>query len=274
MVEVLHKFGLPLNISVKGPQIDQVNAIVHWLMLILFIGWGLFFIISLIKFRASKNAGADYTGVKSHISSLLEGAVAVVEILVLFGFAFPIWASRVNNVPNPSEAIHIRVIAQQFAWNIHYPGPDGKFGEVKINLVDEQENPIGLDRNSENASDDFFTINQLHIPVNKKIRVDLSSKDVIHNFKLPELRVSQDAIPGMTIPVHFQSTMTSDEFLETAIGTPREGMGLEIACAQLCGLGHYRMKGYLTIHDDEGYATWLEEQAEYLEELGDDDDDW
>ncbi len=274
MVEVLHKFGLPLNISVKGPQIDQVNAIVHWLMLILFIGWGLFFIISLIKFRASKNAGADYTGVKSHISSLLEGAVAVVEILVLFGFAFPIWASRVNNVPNPSEAIHIRVIAQQFAWNIHYPGPDGKFGEVKINLVDEQENPIGLDRNSENASDDFFTINQLHIPVNKKIRVDLSSKDVIHNFKLPELRVSQDAIPGMTIPVHFQSTMTSDEFLKTAIGTPREGMGLEIACAQLCGLGHYRMKGYLTIHDDKGYATWLEEQAEYLEELGDDDDDW
>ena len=274
MVEVLHKFGLPLNISVKGPQIDQVNAIVHWLMLILFIGWGLFFIISLIKFRASKNAGADYTGVKSHISSLLEGAVAVVEILVLFGFAFPIWASRVNNVPNPSEAIHIRVIAQQFAWNIHYPGPDGKFGEVKINLVDEQENPIGLDRNSENASDDFFTINQLHIPVNKKIRVDLSSKDVIHNFKLPELRVSQDAIPGMVIPVHFTATSTSEEFLETAVGTKREGKSLEIACAQLCGLGHYRMKGYLTIHDDKGYATWLEEQAEYLEELGDDDDDW
>ena len=160
MVDILHKFGLPLNISVKGPQIDQVNAIVHWLMLILFIGWGLFFIISLIKFRASRNTGADYTGVRSHISSLLEGAVAVVEILVLFGFAFPIWASRVNNVPNPSEAIHIRVIAQQFAWNIHYPGPDGKFGQVKINLVDEQENPLGLDRNSENASDDFFRINQ------------------------------------------------------------------------------------------------------------------
>ena len=84
MVDILHKFGLPLNISVKGPQIDQVNAIVHWLMLILFIGWGLFFIISLIKFRASRNTGADYTGVRSHISSLLEGAVAVVEILVLF----------------------------------------------------------------------------------------------------------------------------------------------------------------------------------------------
>ena len=115
--------------------------------------------------------------------------------------------------------------------------------------------------------------------MNKKIRVDLSSKDVIHNFKLPELRVSKDAIPGMSIPVHFQATMTSDEFLETAIGTPREGMGLEIACAQLCGLGHYRMKGYLTIHESEGYNAWLAEQAAYLEEeegddWGDDDGDW
>ena len=113
---------------------------------------------------------------------------------------------------------------------------------------------------------------------NKKIRIDLSSKDVIHNFKLPELRVSQDAIPGMTIPVHFEATMTSEEFLKTTIGTAREGMGLEISCAQLCGLGHYRMKGFVTIHDEEGYQSWLDEQAEYLEEeSGDDDwgdDDW
>ena len=109
-----------------------------------------------------------------------------------------------------------------------YPGPDGKFGETRIDLVDEQDNPIGLDRNSEFAEDDFTTINQLHIPVNTKIRIDLSSKDVIHNFKLPELRVSQDAIPGMNIPVHFEATMTSKEFLETAIGTKREGKGLTV----------------------------------------------
>ena len=96
--------------STQGPQIDQVNAITHWLMLILFTGWGIFFIVSLFKFRASKNNKADYNGVKSHISSLLEAGVAVVEILILFGFAFPIWASRVNNVPNPSEAVHLSLI--------------------------------------------------------------------------------------------------------------------------------------------------------------------
>lgn len=271
MLELLQYFGLPVGISSVSGRIDEIIVIVHYLMLVLFIGWGIFFIVSLVKFRASKNKKANYKGVESHYSSVMEAAVAVIEIVILFGFAFPIWAERVNDVPDPRDAEHIRVIAQQYAWNIHYPGADGKFGETRIDLVDEQDNPIGLDRSSEFGKDDFYTINQLHVPVDKKIRVDLSSKDVIHNFKLPELRVSQDAIPGMVIPVHFTATSTSEEFLETAVGTMREGKSLEIACAQLCGLGHYRMKGYLTIHEEDDYIAWLDEQAEYLEEEGDDD---
>ena len=274
MIDILHKLGLPINMSVQGAAIDEINAIIHWLMLVLFVGWGLFFIVSLVKFRASKNAKADYTGVKSHLSSLLEAVVAVVEIVILFGFAFPIWANRVIDVPPSAESVHLRVVAQQFAWNVHYPGPDGKFGNTRADLVDEQENPIGLDRSSDNASDDFYTVNQLHVPVDKKIRIDLTSLDVIHSFTLTELRVKQDAIPGMVIPLHFTSTMTSDEFLKTTIGTKREGKSLEITCAQLCGLGHYRMRGFFTVHDDEGYQAWLDEQAEYLEEESGDDDDW
>ena len=272
MIDILHNLGLPVNMSIQGARIDDVNAIIHWLMLILFVGWGTFFIVTLVKFRASKNAKASYTGVKSHLSSLLEAAVAVIEVVILFGFAFPIWANRVTDVPASNESIHLRVVAQQFAWNIHYPGPDGKFGQTRADLVDEQENPIGLDRASDNASDDFITINQLHVPVNNKIRIDLTSKDVIHSFALPELRVKQDAIPGMSIPLHFTATMTSEEFLKTTVGTSREGKGLEIACAQLCGLGHYRMKGFMTVHDDDGYQAWLVEQAEYLEEESGEDD--
>jgi len=274
LIDILHKLGLPINMSVQGAAIDQINAIVHWLMLVLFVGWGLFFIVSLVKFRASKNAKADYTGVKSHLSSLLEAVVAVIEIVILFGFGFPIWAARVTDVPSTYESVHLRVVAQQFAWNFHYPGPDGRFGKTQADLVDEQENPIGLDRSSDNASDDFYTVNQLHVPVNKKIRIDLTSLDVIHSFGLPELRVKQDIIPGMVIPVHFTATMTSDEFLKTTIGTKREGKSLEVACAQLCGLGHYRMRAFFTVHDDDGYQSWLDEQAEYLEEESDDDDDW
>tara|TARA_S200000501_G_C20779244_1_gene724226 strand:+ start:439 stop:1278 length:840 start_codon:yes stop_codon:yes gene_type:complete len=274
MIDILRDFGLPVGISSVSGRIDEIIVIVHYLMLILFIGWGAFFIFSLVKFRESKNKKANYKGVESHYSSLLEAAVAVIEIIILFGFAFPIWAERVNDVPDGRDSEHIRVVAQQYAWNIHYPGKDGRFGTTNVNLVDEQDNPIGLDRSSEFGKDDFYTINQLHIPVNSKIRIDLSSKDVIHNFKLPELRVSQDAIPGMVIPVHFTATSTSEEFLKTTVGTKREGKSLEIACAQLCGLGHYRMKGYLTIHEEEDYLSWLDEQAEYLEEEGDGEDDW
>ena len=276
MLELLRKLGLPtVSASTQGPAIDNIISLVHWLMLILFVGWGIYFIYTLIRFRASKQPKADYQGVKNHYSTYAEVGVALIEVALLIGFAFPIWASRVNDVPNSLDSIQIRVVGQQFAWNIHYPGPDNIFGTTKVELVDEAENPIGLDRSDENAKDDVVTINQLHIPVNRPINVLLSTKDVIHNFKLPEFRVSQDAISGMEIPVWFKATMTTEEFLETAKGTAREGMGFEIACAQLCGLGHYRMKGYLTVHDDKGYEEWMDEQQEYLlEELSDDEDDW
>ncbi len=274
MLELLQYFGLPLvNASTQGPAIDNIILIVHWLMAVLFVGWGVFFIYTLIRFRASKNPKADYHGVKSHFSSYLEVVIAVIEVGLLFGFAFPIWASRINDVPKGPDTVQIRVVAQQFAWNIHYPGPDGVFGKSSVDLVDEAENPIGLDRSDEFAKDDIFTVNQLHIPVNTPINISLSSKDVLHSFGLPEFRVKQDAVPGMAIPVWFEATMTTEEFLETTKGSAREGKGFEIACAQLCGLGHYRMKGFLTVHENEGYAAWLDEEAEYLEEE-DDDDDW
>jgi cytochrome c oxidase subunit 2 len=274
VLELLRNFGLPLvSASTQGPQIDNIISIVHWLMLILFVGWGAYFIFTLIKFRASKNPKANYNGVKSHFSSYIEALVAVVEVVLLFGFAFPIWASRINDVPAGPDVVQIRVVGQQFAWNFHYPGPDGVFGKSSVNLVDEAENPIGLDRKDSFAKDDVFTVNQLHIPVNTPINISLSTKDVIHNFKLPELRVSQDAIPGMEIPVWFEATMTSEEFLKTTVGSKREGKGFQIACAQLCGLGHYRMMGYMTVHDNEGYADWKAEQQEYLLEE-EDDDDW
>jgi len=273
MIDILRNLGLPISISSNGAAIDETIALMHWLMLFLFIGWGTFFIVSLFKFRKSKSPQANYIGVKSHISTVFEVAVALLEIILLIGFSFPIWANRVNDVPTSNvDIIHVRVIAQQYAWNIHYPGPDGVFGNLKSELVDEVSNPIGLDRSSFGASDDFFTINQFHIPVNKKIRIDLSTKDVIHSFKLPELRVGQDAIPGMSIPVHFEATMTTDQFMKKMVGTPREGKGLEIACAQLCGLGHYRMKGYLTVDTEEEYNDWLDLQAEYLLEENEDDE--
>jgi|TARA_Y100000996_G_scaffold335173_1_gene271647 cytochrome c oxidase subunit 2 len=282
MIEFFGKLGehlgFPINASEHGLIIDHMNGWIHWLMLILFIGWGIFFIYTLYKFGLNnKNEKADYEGVKSHYSTYAEYGVILFEVFLLIAFAMPVWSMVKTNLPDiDNDTIEIRVIAQQFAWNIHYPGADGKFGKTNIDLVDEESNPVGLDRESVNGADDIVKVNQMHIPVNKDIMIYLSSKDVIHSFSLPEMRVKQDAIPGLTIPVFFRANLTSDDFLKKIVGTKRDELdqkGYEIACAQLCGNSHYRMKGYMTVETMEEYESWLEEQAEYLE-AEDDDDDW
>ena len=263
--------GLPINSASHGLMIDSMIGWTHWLMLLLFVGWGIYLIFVVIKFNSKANPKADYYGVQSHYSKYAEYGVIVFEAFLLIGLSIPLYAQLKTTLPE-DNVHHIRVIAQQFAWNIHYPGPDGKFGKTDIDLVDEESNPIGLNRNSPMGADDIVSINQMHLPVNKQVMIHLSSKDVIHSFGIPEMRIKQDAIPGMTIPFFFTPTMTSTEFLEKIKGTVREGMGYEIACAQLCGNSHYRMRGYVTIDTETEYNTWLEEQAEYLEEEGEDDD--
>jgi cytochrome c oxidase subunit 2 len=206
-------------------------------------------------------------------SSYSEYAIIVVEAFLLVSFAIPLWSLTKTDIPDTSEdTIEVRVIAQQFAWNIHYPGVDGKFGRTYPSLVDEEVNPIGLDRSSPHGADDIVTLNQMHLPVDRQTIIYLSSKDVIHSFSLPEMRVKQDAIPGMSTPIFFTPIMTTDEFLVEIKGSAREGKGYEIACAQLCGNSHYRMRGFLTIDTEDEYNTWLDEEAELLEEEGDDDD--
>ena len=157
-------------------------------------------------------------------------------------------------VPPLDESVEVRVVAQQFAWNIHYPGPDGVFGKTSASLVDEAVNPIGLDANDPHALDDVTTVNQLHLPVDKPTILHLSSKDVIHSFGVPELRVKQDTIPGMNTPMWFTPTVTTAEMRKIK---GNDEFTYEIACAQLCGIGHYRMKGYVTIHEQDEFDNWL-----------------
>jgi cytochrome c oxidase subunit 2 len=250
--------GLPALASAHGGQIDSLIGWIHVFMLILFIGWGGFFVFALIRFRRSRNPVADYAGVRSHRSTYMEIGVAVVEAVLLFGFAIPMWAARVDGAPPESEALVVNVTGEQFAWNIHYPGPDKVFGRTDLKLLDLQSNPLGLDRTDPAAKDDVTTLNQLYLPVNRPIIVRLRSKDVIHSFGVPEFRVKQDAIPGFTIPVWFVPTLTTDE-MRARTGKPE--FQYEIACAQLCGLGHARMRGFVTVQTAEDFEKWMAERV-------------
>lgn len=205
--------GLPPDGSAHGPAIDQLIGVIHWLMLVLFVGWGTFYLFTLIRFRKSRQPQASYSGVKSHFSNYLEVAVLLIEVVLLVGFSIPLWSNRVDKFPAEKDATVVRIVAEQFAWNIHYPGPDGIFGKTDIKLVDA-DNPLGLDRSDPNAKDDITTINQLNLPVNKPVIIRLSSKDVIHSLNFPAYRVKQDAIPGMVVPVWFTPVKTTDAIRE------------------------------------------------------------
>lgn len=250
--------GLPALASAQGQQIDSLIAWIHVFMFVLFIGWGAFILYALIRFRKSRNPVANYAGATSHVSTFLEAGVLVIEMVLLFAFSIPLWAARVDHLPSESEALVVQVTGEQFAWNIRYAGPDGKFGKTDIKLIDLQTNPLGVDRSDPDAKDDVTTVNQLYLPVNRPIIVKLRSKDVIHSFNVPEMRVKQDAVPGLTIPIWFTPNVTTAE-MRARTGNP--DFQYEIACAQLCGLGHYRMRAFVTVVTPEEFQKWLDDKV-------------
>ncbi|MBI4348054.1 MAG: cytochrome c oxidase subunit II [Elusimicrobia bacterium] len=240
---------LPLNISSIGPQLDQLFYIVHGFMAVLFVGWGIFFAYVLWRFRARPGHRAEYATDTKHLNTYLEVGVIVFELVLIFVFSLPLWASAKYQLPDAKDAVNVEVVAEQFAWNIRYPGPDGKFGKRSPALMN-LNNPIGLDRTDKAAQDDVVTSNELVVPKGKPVLINLTSKDVIHSFYLPVVRVKQDAIPGQSIKIWFQATETGD---------------FEIACAQLCGAVHYRMKGQFLVRDADEFDSWLKGQGESVQ---------
>lgn len=255
---MLEFLGMPELASAHGGALDQLMSYVHWLMAVLFVGWSALFVYMLVRFNRRRNPKATHAGPKTRASNYVEGGVALAEAILLAGFSIPLWYARVDAFPPQEEAVEVRVVGEQFAWNVHYPGPDGVFGPTDPARVDQQSNPLGLDRSDPAARDDVTTLNQLHLSVDTPVIVHLSSKDVIHSFMLNEFRVKQDAIPGIDVPAHFTPTVTTAEMRER-LDDP--SFNYEIACAQLCGLGHYRMRGFVTVHEPGGFEAWLAEQT-------------
>jgi cytochrome c oxidase subunit 2 len=144
------------------------------------------------------------------------------------------------------DAIQVEVTENQFVFNFRYPGPDGKFGRLDTRQISASTgNPLGIDQNDPAGKDDIV-VPTLTVPVNHEVQLLIRSQDVIHNFFVRELRLQQDATPGMVVPLHFEAN---------TIGQ------YEIVCTQLCGLGHSRMHSYLNVVSDADYDAFLKQQA-------------
>lgn len=239
---------LPAAASSDAPLLDAVLMSVHVHMLLIFIGWLAVFIYALVRFRKGANPEPRQEGVRGIWPALAIGAVIIGDVFILFVLALPAWSTKTAPPPSGVNALEIRVAAEQFAWNIHYPGPDRVFGRTDQSLV-SASNPIGIDRTDPAARDDIGLLNVLTLPTYRTVVVQLTSRDVIHSFTLNEMRVKQDANPGVTTRVWF-----------TPIHTGR----WEIACSQLCGLGHYRMRGEYRVVTPEEWETWEAEEVARL----------
>jgi cytochrome c oxidase subunit 2 len=214
---------LPEAVSTYAHKIDGIFYLILWITGVIFVAVEVLLLYFIVRYRHKE--GESRRPIYTHGNNRLEVIWTIVPAIICVVLALlsrRSWAEIKQNMPQ--QAMNVEITAEQFAWNIRYPGPDGKL-----------ETP-----------DDIVSLNQLHMPVGRPVIVTLHSKDVIHSFFLPEFRVKQDAVPGMTTRIWFEATRVGN---------------WEIACAELCGLGHYRMKGFVTVETPEEFERWLAETA-------------
>lgn len=247
-----YTFGLPIAASTYAGKVDLALNILHWGMVSMFVAWGIFFTYCLVRFRTKKNPAASYEAAKKGglISFVPDALVLGFEIWLIFFLGLPIWAEIKEDFPRDADSNVVEMVAEQFAWGFQYAGPDGQFGQRDPKQI-SSGNTIGLDANDPEGKDDFVSINELHVPLGKPTVIYMYSKDVIHSFFVPEFRVKQDTVPGMRIPLWFEPNRTGR---------------FEIGCAQLCGLGHYRMRGEVVVHTPEDFEVWKAEKLKELQE--------
>ena len=238
---------MPKNYSAHGDSVSHIIDVVTWFMLFLFIGWTLFFLYCLIRFRKSENPKASYHGVKNHVSTHLEIGVIVIEAVLLLGFALPMWSERTDNfeqIEAEENPVRVRAIGFQFGWKFHYAGADGKFGYID-RTTHREPGDSGVDFTSGHGTDDFI-MGELKIPVDRPVILQVTSTDVIHNFSIIPMRIQQDAIPGKDIPMWF---------------TPIAELETSVVCGQLCGSGHGNMLGTMKVVSQKEFDKWLADNS-------------
>ncbi len=216
---MLEHLWFPHDISTFGPQVDWLFLLIFWITVITWAAVMIAMVVFLFQYRHRPGRKAEYIEGNSRLEIFWTTATAVIMI-ALATLSKSTWAEIKENGP-PGQVFY-KVTAKQFNWEITYPDPDGNFGPKALTVE-----------------------NEMHVPVNKVVRFDLTSKDVIHSFFVPNMRLKQDAVPGRTIHVWFEA---------------KEPGTYEIPCAELCGFGHSGMQGTLTVESEADFQKWLKDQ--------------
>lgn len=241
---VSRQYAAPAPITANARDIDHQYHLTLWITGILFVAAQLALALAVFSFRDRGQRARFFAG--NLAVEIVGGAAAIVIFLGLGFLGRKAWAAARYTGP-PTGSLQIEVTEMQFQFVFRYPGPDGRFGRIDPALISASTgNTLGIDPNSPEGNDDIVTSGTLAVPVGRPIELLLRSQDVVHSFFVRELRLQQDAVPGLVIPVHF---------------TPDKVGDYDIVCTQLCGLGHSKMHAVLKVVTDTDYENFLKQQA-------------
>ncbi len=276
--DVMLGYGPHTSASAHGIELDSIFNVTLFFTGIVFVLTHIALFWFSYKYREDKNRKATFFPHSTKLEVIWTVIPSIVLIfLVVRGLN--VWNIVMSDVDPEEEHIEIEATGYQFAWDIRYPGPDGKLGTKNFRLIDPGTNPLGQDWTDIKNIDDFHVGDKFVLPVNKKVRVRINSKDVLHNFYLPHFRVKMDAVPGLPTYFIFTPTTTTAEYRERLKDYPEwqvpadptepdgparwEEFNYELACAELCGKGHYSMRRILEVVEEEEYEAWLASQNSY-----------
>ena len=235
---------LPRNVNMFGHEIDFIFYLILWLTGVTAVAVFSVMIYFLVKYRARPGIPA----IHSHGNNALEVIWTTIPVFIFLALAIygnEQWTQMRLRTP-PADALPVAVVGEQFGWNVRYPGPDGKLGKMVASKVGK-DNPFGIDPADTEGLDDFTTYNDIVFPLNRPVRLYLGSKDVIHAFYVPEFRLYQDMVPGRVYDFVWLKAEATGNF--------------QLACNQLCGQGHYKMFGKLSVVEEADYQTWVKSKT-------------
>jgi cytochrome c oxidase subunit 2 len=259
-------YTLPIA-SVHGAHTDTLFWITMAVTVVAFSIISIIMFVFIYQYRYQEGRKAKFYP-DNHYLELAWTIIPAIVLAVLIFTGLRAW----NDITAPAgeDAEVIELVAQQFAWNVRYPGvKDGKLGKHNFRLIDDT-NQLGLDLTDKNSYDDFQSL-QLHIPKGKEVLLKIRAKDVLHSVYLPHFRVKMDAVPGMTTQFKFKATKTTQE-MRDELGNP--AFNYELACAEICGQGHFSMRMEVVVDDEEtfekwkkGQEAWLKQNPDYLKKV-------
>lgn len=250
------EFYLPESASVHGDWIDDMLWMSIYITGIVFVVTQvlLFYFSYKYQYRPGRKAYFYPHNNKLEIAWTVVPAIA---FIVMFIIAQDAWGKITGKAPD--DAVLVEVVGQQFSWEIRYPGLDGTLGRDDYRLIDAV-NSLGMDL-TDRASYDDFTSPQLLVPKGRTVMLRIRAKDVIHSVYIPHFRIKMDAVPGMPTRFHFEAKYTTEE-MRTKLGNP--DFEFELACAEICGRGHFAMRMVVTVVEEEEFNTWYREQQSWL----------